>query len=109
LLRRRRSSERRSRLRFADLSLDLESREVLRGRRALELTPTEFRLLELLLRNAQRVLDRSEIFTHVWGCDLDSTSNSLNVQMVNLRRKIGEPQLLHTVRGVGYVLREPRA
>jgi two-component system response regulator MprA len=109
LLRRRHRPDRAGALRFVDLSLDPVTREVRRAGGTLELTPIEFRLLELFLRNPLRVLDRSEIFTHVWGFDLDATSNSLNVQMGNLRRKIGEPQLLHTVRGVGYVLREPRA
>jgi two-component system response regulator MprA len=111
LLRRRHRSDGPDVLRFADLTVDVRTREVRRGRRVLDLTPTEFRLLEHFMRNPTRVLDRSAIFTHVWGTDLDSTSNSLTVQMSHLRHKTeagGEPRLLHTVRGVGYVLREPR-
>jgi two-component system response regulator MprA len=98
-------------LRFADLSLCLRTREVYRGSRLIELTPIEFRLLELFLRDPRRVLERAFIFETVWGFDFDRMSNSLNVYVGNLRRKTeaaGEPRLLHTVRGVGYVLREPR-
>ena len=97
-------------LRFADLALDPDTREVRRARRAIELTPIEFDLLELFLRNPQRVLKRSLIFSQVWGFDFGVMSNSLNVYVGNLRRKTeaaGEPRLIHTVRGVGYVLREP--
>ncbi len=74
-----------------------------------ELTRTEFLLLELLLRHPRQVLTRSQIFEHVWGYDFGPTSNSLEVYVGYLRRKLeagGEPRLLHTVRGVGYVLRE---
>jgi two-component system response regulator MprA len=95
-------------LRFGDLALDPWTREVWRARRAIELTPLEFVLLELFLRNPRRVLTRAFIFTHVWGFDFGVMSNSLNVHVGNLRRKIeaaGEPRLIHTVRGVGYVLR----
>jgi two-component system response regulator MprA len=102
--------ERRDALRFGDLRLDPATREVRRGRRAIVLTPIEFSLLELFLRNPRRVLTRSFIFTYVWGFDFGGMSNSLNVYVGNLRRKTeagGEPRLIHTVRGVGYVLREP--
>jgi two-component system, OmpR family, response regulator MprA len=95
-------------LRFGDLTLDLATREVRRARRRIELTPTEFSLLELFLRNPERVLTRSFIFTHVWGFDLSGTSNTLTVCVGNLRRKteaVGEQRCLHTVRGIGYVLR----
>jgi two-component system response regulator MprA len=98
-------------LHFGDLRLDPDTREVRRGRRRIELTPIEFSLLELLLRNPGRVLERSAIFSAVWGFDFGATSNSLTVYIGNLRRKTeagGEPRLIHTVRGVGYVLREPR-
>jgi two-component system response regulator MprA len=94
---------------FGDLTLDLETREVRRASRMIELTPTEFALLELFLRNPLRVLTRSYIFTQVWGFDFGRTSNALTVSVANLRRKTevdGEPRYLHTVRGVGYVLRE---
>lgn len=99
-------------VRVADLLLDPETREVRRGRRRIELTPIEFRLLELLMRNAGRVLDRALIFTYVWGFDFGATSNALNVYVGYLRRKTedaGESRLIHTVRGVGYMLREPAA
>ncbi len=97
-------------LRFADLSLDPGTREVRRGTRRIELTRTEFLLLELLLRNARQVLAREVIFDRVWGYDFGANSNSLEVYIGYLRRKTeaeGEPRLIHTVRGVGYVLREP--
>jgi two-component system response regulator MprA len=97
-------------LRFADLSLNPGTREVRRGDRRMELTRTEFLLLELLLRNARQVLPREVIFDRVWGYDFGANSNSLEVYIGYLRRKTesgGEPRLLHTVRGVGYVLREP--
>jgi two-component system response regulator MprA len=96
-------------LRFGDLRLDPGTRDVRRGRRLIELTPIEFRLLELFLRNPRRVLTRSFIFTNVWGFDFGPMSNSLNVYVGNLRRKTeagGDPRLIHTVRGVGYVLRD---
>jgi two-component system, OmpR family, response regulator MprA len=96
-------------LRFRDLTLDRATREVRHGWRGIELTPTEFSLLQLFLRNPHRVLTRSFIFTQVWGFDFGEKSNSLNVCVGNLRRKTeagGEPRLIHTVRGVGYVLRE---
>jgi two-component system response regulator MprA len=97
-------------LRFSDLSLNPGTREVRRGDRRIELTRTEFLLLELLLRNARQVLPREVIFDRVWGYDFGANSNSLEVYIGYLRRKTesgGEPRLLHTVRGVGYVLREP--
>jgi len=96
-------------LTHSDLSLDAETREVYRGKRRIDLTRTEFLLLELLLRNARRVLTREVIFEQVWGYDMDWNSNSLEVYIGYLRRKTeadGEPRLIRTVRGVGYVLRE---
>ena len=93
-------------LRFADLSMDTRTREVVRGGRSLELTRTEFNLLELFLRNPRQVLTRSLIFDRVWGYDFGPTSNALEVYVGYLRRKLGDPRLIHTVRGVGYVLRE---
>jgi two-component system response regulator MprA len=94
-------------LQYDDVVLDPERRTVRRGSRPLELTRTEFELLELLLRNAERVVTRREILTRVWGFDFGNSSNSLNVYIGYVRRKLGEPQLVHTVRGVGYVLRKP--
>ena len=96
-------------LRFADLEVDLGTREVRRGTRSIELTRTEFSLLELFLRNPRQVLTRSIIFERVWGYDFGPTSNSLDVYIGYLRRKTEEgaaPRLIHTVRGVGYALRE---
>ncbi len=96
-------------VRFADLSLDPRAHEVRRGDRLIELTKTEFLLLELFLRHPRQVLTRSQIFEYVWGYDFGPTSNALGVYMGYLRRKTeegGEPRLLQTVRGVGYILKE---
>jgi two-component system response regulator MprA len=96
-------------LSFADLEVDLGTRDVRRGGRHIELTRTEFALLELFLRNPRQVLTRSIIFERVWGYDFGFASNSLDVYIGYLRRKTeagGEPRLIHTVRGVGYALRE---
>ena len=96
-------------LRFGDLELHPGTREVRRGDRSIELTRTEFSLLELFLRNPRQVLTRSVIFERVWGYDFGFGSNSLDVYIGYLRRKTeaaGEPRLIHTVRGVGYALRE---
>jgi two-component system response regulator MprA len=96
-------------LRFTDLELDPGTREVTRGGRPIELTRTEFSLLELFLRNPRQVLTRSIIFERVWGFDFGPTSNSLDVYIGYLRRKTeadGGSRLIHTVRGVGYALRE---
>lgn len=105
----RRSDAEQGALRFSDLTLDPETRAVTRADRRIDLTPIEFSLLELLLRNPGRVIHRTEIFRQVWGFDFGPSSNSLNVYVGYLRRKIeaaGEPRLIHTVRGVGYVLRD---
>jgi two-component system response regulator MprA len=96
-------------LRFADLELNPGTREVRRGGELIELTRTEFSLLELFLRNPRQVLTRSIIFERVWGYDFGFASNSLDVYVGYLRRKTeagGKPRLIHTVRGVGYALRE---
>ena len=96
-------------LRFADLELNLGTREVRRGSMSIELTRTEFSLLELFLRNPRQVLTRSVIFERVWGYDFGPTSNSLDVYIGYLRRKTedgGASRLIHTVRGVGYALRD---
>jgi two-component system response regulator MprA len=95
-------------LRYDDLSLDPVRYEVLRGERPIELTRTEFQLLQLFLEHPRQVLTRSQIFERVWGYDFGATSNALGVYIGYLRRKTeegGEPRLVHTVRGVGYVLR----
>ena len=96
-------------MRFSDLVLDAAAHEVWRGERRIELSRTEFLLLELFMAHPRQVLTRSTIFERVWGYDFGETSNSLGVYMGYLRRKTeagGEPRLLHTVRGVGYVLRD---
>ena len=96
-------------LRFEDLELDPKTREVRRGGEPIELTRTEFLLLELFLLNPRQVLTRSLIFERVWGYDFGATSNSLDVYVGYLRRKTeagGKPRLIQTVRGVGYALRE---
>ena len=97
-------------LRFADLELDPGTREVRRDGDAIELTRTEFALLELFLLNPRQVLTRSLIFERVWGYDFGPGSNALDVYIGYLRRKTeagGKPRLIQTVRGVGYALREP--
>jgi two-component system response regulator MprA len=96
-------------LRFADVELIPSRREVIRGGEPIELTRTEFNLLELFLRNPRQVLTRSVIFERVWGYDFGFASNSLDVYIGYLRRKTeagGKPRLIHTVRGVGYALRD---
>ncbi|MDW4908976.1 response regulator transcription factor [Streptomyces sp. ADMS] len=93
----------------AGLRMDLQARRVWRGAREVELTRTEFELLELLVRNAGIVLDHSTIYDRIWGYDFGPGSKNLAVYVGYLRRKLDEPgasQLIHTVRGVGYVLRE---
>jgi two-component system response regulator MprA len=96
-------------LRFADIELDPGTREVRRGGDPIELTRTEFALLELFMTNPRQVLTRSIIFERVWGYDFGFASNSLDVYIGYLRRKTeagGKPRLIQTVRGVGYALRE---
>ena len=96
-------------LTFSDLTLNPATREVRRGDRPIELTRTEFTLLEMFLYRPRRVLDRSFILEEVWGYDFPTTANSLEVYVGYLRRKTeaeGERRLIHTVRGVGYVLKE---
>jgi two-component system response regulator MprA len=95
-------------LSYGDLHMDTVTREVARGDRALELTRTEYLLLELFLTHPRQVLTREQILNEVWGFDFEPSSNSLDVYVMYLRRKTeagGEPRVVHTVRGVGYVLR----
>lgn len=95
-------------LSFADLRMNLSTREVTRGTRRVELTRTEFTLLELFLAHPRQVLTREQILKAVWGFDFEPSSNSLDVYVMYLRRKTeagGEPRLVQTVRGVGYALR----
>jgi two-component system, OmpR family, response regulator MprA len=107
---RRASQDGREVLRFTDLELDPGTREVRRGGEQIDLTRTEFSLLELFMLNPRQVLTRSIIFERVWGYDFGFASNSLDVYIGYLRRKTevgGRPRLIQTVRGVGYALREP--
>ena len=96
-------------LTFADLSLDPQTREVLRAGRRISLTRTEFALLQTFLEHPRKVLERGWLLNEVWGFDFPTTANSLEVYIGYLRRKTegeGESRLIHTVRGIGYVLRE---
>src|SRR6266403_4973946 len=95
-------------LRVGDLSLNTDTHEVLRGERPIDLTQREFELLEYLMRNERIVISRQRLLDEVWGYDPFSTTNTIEVFVSNLRRKLeaeGEPRLLHTIRGAGYVLR----
>lgn len=97
-----------SKLSFEDLELDADTREVSRGGRAISLTRTEFSLLQLLMENPRKVLSRSKILEEVWGYDFPTSGNALEVYIGYLRKKTegdGDSRLIHTVRGVGYVLR----
>jgi two-component system response regulator MprA len=109
LLRRTGGDDGQEPLAFADLVMDRDACEVRRGGRELQLTRTEYLLLELMLQNPRRVLTREVIFDRVWGYDFGARSKALDVYIGYLRRKTeagGEPRLIHTVRGFGYVLRE---
>jgi two-component system, OmpR family, response regulator MprA len=105
----RRRSPGGERLRFGGVEIDVEAMEVLAEGQPVELTTLEFRLLEYFLRNPRTVLSRSRILEAVWGLDVDTTSNIVDVYVGYLRRKLeaqGGPRLLHAVRGAGYVLRD---
>jgi two-component system response regulator MprA len=96
-------------LRYADLEVDPVARLAHRSGRRIDLTRIEFSLLELFMSHPHKVLSRASIFQEVWGYDIDYASNSLEVYVGYLRRKTeadGEPRLIHTIRGIGYVLRE---
>ena len=101
--------ERGSKLTFADLELDDDAHEVRRAGEVIELTPTEYRLLRYLLANAGRVVTRNQILDHVWDYDFGGEASVLETYVSYLRRKVDrrDPQLIQTVRGVGYVLRLP--
>ncbi|MDJ0962442.1 MAG: response regulator transcription factor [Acidimicrobiia bacterium] len=106
---RRRDPDPRDQLTYGDITLDVGAMEVARSGRTVELTALEFRLLEYLMRNPRLVLSRSQILEEVWGLDVDTTSNVVDVYVRYLRQKLeaaGEPRLIHTVRGAGYVLKE---
>jgi DNA-binding response OmpR family regulator len=108
---RRDQAQRNPLLRVADIELDTTSREVRRGQQPIELTSREYAILELFLRNVNRVLSRDEIAQHIWAFDFSAMSNVIDVYVGNLRRKLrddSEPRLLKTVRGAGYLLRVAR-
>ena len=110
LIRRATGAAEPTRLAVGDLSLDLLTRKVQRGAQAIELRPREFALLEYLMRNAGRVVSKTSILSHVWGYNFDPNTNVVDVLVSRLRDRIDKPfpaKLLHTVRGVGYVLRPP--
>lgn len=94
---------------FADVELDEDSHEVWRGGRAIQLSPTEFKLLRYFMANAGRVLSKAQILDHVWNYDFRGDAGIVESYVSALRRKVdnSEPRLIHTLRGVGYVLREP--
>ncbi|MGO4422629.1 winged-helix domain-containing protein [Streptomyces sp. MCAF7] len=110
LLRRRTATDGESQiLSFADVRVDPDRFEAWRGGRSLHLTRTEFSLLQVLVRNATRVLTRDVLFEAIWGFDMSATANNLQVYVSYLRRKMeaeGEPRLIYTLRGLGYTLRE---
>lgn len=106
---RRSEPDRQEVLRFADLELNMAARVAHRGAREIELSPTEYELLLLFLRQPRQVLTRDLIFERIWGYDFERSSNVIQVSLAHLRKKLeagGEPRLIRTVRGVGYVLRE---
>jgi DNA-binding response OmpR family regulator len=106
VLRRSGAPDRADELNFGDLTLSLSSREVLRGNRSVALTAREFELLTLFLRQPRQVLSKDAILNRVWGADFYGDANVVEVYVRYLRRKLGEPPLIHTLRGAGYVLRE---
>ncbi len=106
---RRRAPAAANRLRFSDLAVDLGTREVRRGERAIELTAREFDLLTVFLRHPRQVLSRNQLLEKVWGFDFEVNTRVLEVYVRYLREKLeacGEPRLIHTMRGAGYVLKE---
>lgn len=108
LLRRRQPKEGET-LRFSDLTLDTATREVRRGNEVIELTTQEYNLLEVFMRHPRQVLTRNLIYERVWGYDFEGSSNVMEVYVRYLRSKLeagGRPRLIHSVRGVGYVLKE---
>jgi DNA-binding response OmpR family regulator len=109
LLRRRNRPGHQTKLRVADLELDLMARQASRGDMALDLLPTEFRLLEYMMRNSGQIITRTMLFESVWGYHFDPGTNIIDVHIGRLRRKVdvpGLPALIHTVRGLGYMISE---
>ncbi|MGB8516461.1 MAG: response regulator transcription factor [Gallionella sp.] len=110
LLRRKQRTAHQTQLRVADLELDLVARQARRGDKVLDLLPTEFRLLEYLMRNAGQNITRTMLFESVWGYHFDPGTNIIDVHIGRLRRKVDVPgvsPLIHTVRGSGYMFNEP--
>ncbi|HKA48310.1 MAG TPA: response regulator transcription factor [Candidatus Dormibacteraeota bacterium] len=101
----RRAPHQRRRIVYAGVEVDLDAREVRRAGRLVQLTGTEFELLCHFVRNPRRVLSRDQILDAVWGYDFGATSNVVDVYVGYVRAKLGEPRLIHTVRGFGYVFR----
>lgn len=95
-----------SALTFQDLSLDSKTYEVFRSRKRMELTSTEFKLLNYLMRHPRQVLSKEQILEEVWGYDFQGDANIVEQYIRSLRQKMGQPALIHTIRGAGYVLRE---
>jgi len=98
-----------NKLQIADLEMDLDSKLVRRGNTEINLTSTEYRLLEYLLRNQRKVVSRMDLLEHVWGVDFNMTTNVVDVYVNYLRKKMDkdfEPKLIHTVIGMGYILRD---
>lgn len=109
ILRRVENKPEQKKLTYADISLDPATREVLRGVRSINLTVTEFNLLQILMRHPRQVLERSQILSEVWGYDFGGDDNVLEIYIGYLRKKLeceGDSRLIQTVRGIGYVLRE---
>jgi len=109
ILRRTQGSNEQERLVLDDLEMDETAHEVYRAGTPIEFTPTEFALLRYFLLNPRRVLSKEQILDHVWHYDFGGDASIVETYVSYLRRKLGEPRLLHTVRGVGYVLRPPKA
>ncbi|MBW1935463.1 MAG: response regulator transcription factor [Deltaproteobacteria bacterium] len=108
LIRRATSTEEKTRLQVGDLSMELLTREVTRGGKSIELQPREFSLLEYFMRNPGRVLSRTMILEHVWGYDFDPQTDVVDVLVCRLRSKVDrdfDKKMIHTIRGVGYVLK----
>ena len=107
ILRRTQGTTEQERLKLDDLEMDETAHEVFRAGTSIEFTPTEFALLRYFLLNPRRVLSKEQILDHVWHYDFGGDASIVETYVSYLRRKLGEPRLLHTVRGVGYVLRPP--
>ena len=109
LRRKGKEKETETKLQYKDLTLDLISRKAIRGGKEIELTSKEFSLLELLMRNPEKILPRNFISEKVWGYDFDTMTNIIDVYINHLRNKIDkdfDKKLIHTIRGVGYILKE---